>query len=473
MGDSISLKPNQVAYMPVSYEGAPVLVDYKVDLQGNAVKVGNDNVKFTINNNEEHKYYLATLPEKLQHYDTLFGYYFGTEYGKTNKLPIKVPCIRAEVSGKEYYYYDFKAAYQLALDNKATFSDSVLNDTTKNIKSADDMAKWFFVDYADALKNSPSISPYMKALNDDSDDTTFKAGDVLLPDTSSATQSSVYSSGAITSKDGTVFKVSVAEDVKSNVLESMLGSNASRSSTENADIKTSIDAMNLSHDLERKYNYVKFALQNVSFGSATATLVDSIVGYNYSNIAGTSSVYDTANPQDYILKDSSEDSTTLRGESAITPINTYFNFNRITASTDIKKKLGSDSLAYVCYGDVTLSAADGDGTGNLSGIIITKGDVKFADDVKSFTGMIVAGGKLIIADTNTLTNISASAEVCRAILNELQLSAGDSEAKYILKIMKNYEDAIVADTVDDSDKVIERLDYSSVLKYENWVKDVN
>ena len=39
--------------------------------------------------------------------------------------------------------------------------------------------------------------------------------------------------------------------------------------------------------------------------------------------------------------------------------------------------------------------------------------------------------------------------------------------------MKNYEDAIVADTVDDSDKVIERLDYSSVLKYENWVKDVN
>ena len=85
MGESISLKSNQEAYIPVTYNGIPKLAK-------------NDK-------GESLGYYLAELPPALKGSD-LFEKYF-----PSYQFDGKVPCVLQEISGKKYYYYDFQTAY--------------------------------------------------------------------------------------------------------------------------------------------------------------------------------------------------------------------------------------------------------------------------------------------------------------------------------------------------------------------------
>ena len=162
----------------------------------------------------------------------------------------------------------------------------------------------------------------------------------------------------------------------------------------------------------------------------------------------------------------------LHGESAITPINTYMNFNRITTtSTAISPSnldLDSEYKVWVSYGDLTINE-----TGKVSGIIISKGDVIFGPDVTEFNGLVISGSKVYVTDENNITKINANSEICKAVIRALQLN-GTDEAKYVLSLFKDYESAEVIKDKADVKQAIEigKIDYTNVMRYDNWTKSV-
>ena len=98
MGESVSVKSNQQAYIPVTSNGVPTLAR---DADGNSLG-----------------YYLAELPDTLKGV-SIFETYFPVEVYNGN-----VPCVLQLISkkdaatgtytaeGKKYYYYDFNQAYE-------------------------------------------------------------------------------------------------------------------------------------------------------------------------------------------------------------------------------------------------------------------------------------------------------------------------------------------------------------------------
>ena len=122
---------------------------------------------------------------------------------------------------------------------------------------------------------------------------------------------------------------------------------------------------------------------------------------------------------------------------------------------------------------------DTDGDGTVRGIVITKGDVYFdasADNgVKNFEGLIIAGGKVFINQTNSIVNIVSSSEICRTVIKECQLLGdADEDAKKFLSLFKGYENSSIegAGVATSTDVTIDRIDYSNVVSFSNWMKNV-
>ena len=88
-------------------------------------------------------------------------------------------------------------------------------------------------------------------------------------------------------------------------------------------------------------------------------------------------------------------------------------------------------------------------------------------------GRSVSGNKVI-------TSISASPEVVRAILNECMMITGDTnygaQARKVLSLFKSYETYAYSagniKTLDVSFKTIDTIQYSDVVRYANWMKNV-
>ena len=368
---------------------------------------------------EGEDYYLATLHPALTG-STLFTKYFGDTQS--------IPCIGVSVSGKMYYYIDFETAYEMYESGQIS--------PTETFNSAEDMAEGFIIDYVAELNNPlSSISDYLTDITNYED---FESGNIILPDTTSEVgAATIYSSGAITSKSGTSFNIISQKDI--NIPTSLLG--------ETSVSVTPTDLINASDTYESHYNYVKWVLMDLSAADSEAIYVENLVND--------------------------------RGEASITPINRYFNFNKITATTSIRPKMfdtdnGSDVLnlnsGYSVWVGGDLAINDYDGDGIVRGIILSKGDVTFDSSVVKFEGLIVSGGKIYI--NNQLTTMSANAEVCKAILRECQLDGSDN-AKFVLSLFKGYEDSENENTEVSTDtKTIDAIDYSDVVRYDNWMKNV-
>ena len=209
-----------------------------------------------------------------------------------------------------------------------------------------------------------------------------------------------------------------------------------------------------------------------------------------------------------------------KGEDAITPINYYFNFDKIVQSDSdfhggttsiepndlplatINRAGGEDVSGYkvwVDYDDVHVSADSPDGI--VTGMIFAKGDVYFDEDptggfpVREFNGIIITGGKVFV--NNNITNINSS-DTCKTILSQCAVKAKDITSSNVekqrqalcaikvLELFKDYEDvaAYYRDlmehpenqvvTEDNNDiKIISTIDYSNVVRYNNWMKNVD
>lgn len=463
MGESISIKSNQQAYIPVTSEGVPTLAKNK--------------------DGTSKGYYLATLPPALKGSD-LFEKYFSSFNGQ-------VPCVLQEVSGKKYYYYDFKTAYNqeklhISAEHDANnMTDKEYNTWINEFPSAQYFAAGFITDYDAELEKHRA---YLKATNkkvvqdsviaeylvDIGDYEDFEAGNLILPD-SDDPNVSIYSSGAITAKSDTTFSIERKDDTSvitklltTDGLKDMNAGNKWIGSVDAQGKETQYtEAYQLSNHLEMEYDFMKWNLGHYN----TSESLDPIIRAN------------NKQEKDYVKAVVNDENL---GDASITPINKFLDVSLITDTTNITPNIsGSDkgesvlNLAsgysvWVSNNDVTVKAKKED-KGKVRGIVITKGDVYFdttADNgVTDFEGMIIAGGKVYVA--GNVKTLASSAEICRAILRECMLN-GDANSKFILNLFRGYEPN--EDEVPPSDaseaKSIDKIDYTDVVSFANWMKNV-
>ena len=424
-GESLSLKTSQLAYIPVQSVGIP------------DTTYGVDNFTKTLTDGDGQYIYFADLHPALRG-SALFEKYFPAnrfyDFSRatypSDPTPADamrkyaIPVIIQEVSGKKYYYYDLERAYNQIKRSNIIGASYIDEDAfVAEFPTAEDYAASFIRDYVAELNNPNStIAEYLTDIRDYED---FEAGNIILPDSTKNPQ--IYSTGAITSKAGTQFDVVVDGINLNNLFSSSTYGGAGTVATDFSD------------NLDLEYAFIKWNL-------------------------GHSVLADTDPEKVYIKNMVAENYG-----SYITPINKFMNFDKIPETDAFKDKkitLSSGYTVIVSWDDITLDESD-----EISGIIITKGDVTFGNNVTSFQGLIIAGGKIYI--NGSLQTMTASAEICRTILRECQLSGSD-DCKYLLSLFKGYEDSVLGEkAVEDTDvKTIDTIDYSDVCKISNWMKNV-
>ena len=466
-GESISLKTNQLAYVPMNITGVSTVALEEVTTP--------DKV-----------YYNVPLPTEVQS-AVPFLQILGA--GQGLKLE-KVPCIKyVTADGTTDYYYDFETIYQqnyvakgittinFPYQFKASETATMELRSSGDIKisSAEDLAKQFILYYYAELTNydESSCRKSLKDIGSKYEGFNFDEGYLKIPNN----KTNVYSSGAITAKSGVNFSIEADE----NLADSLTGVNAisGQESEYNKMLnKTTgeLAATDVSDDMERRYQYVKWALEeynpSVSTSSAEIKYVDKIVSM---------------------------------GEQYLTPINRYLNYNQIQDTTDLHPALaGADGTqvldlvsgykVWISNSDVVVSTDRADGV--VQGIVITKGNVFFDNTVSKFEGLIIAGDKIFVdnfagnsipgnrgrsaAGNRVLASISASPEVVRSILSECMMMTGDDEygaqARLLLSLFKSYESFAYAEgsvkTLDVNYKTIDTIQCSDVVRYSNWMKNV-
>ncbi len=390
---------------------------------------------------------------------------FGDFFPKTiftGYLPVKVETVK----DRNYVLIDFDTAYDL-LKTVATMEPVPTVSATERAQrmaaaqavldkypTCEDYQSAYAVFYAaESLKGESSVYyPDITGIYAYSD---FEFGNITMPTlTTSAGDTTftntVYSSGAISVKIGDQFTMTTVDNLDGSnhsIINSLLSDPelASYSTAKTAE-NEALKALNFSDDLDMEYIYMKWNLDHYEANDIEKSFVQDVV-----------KVY---------------------GEDSLTPINKYMAFenfaNKPLASFEVKNYvLNADGDSGVTY---RLWATESDveitGIENVTGIIITKGDVSFGDDVKTFTGMIVSGGKIYVG--KNMTSISAAPATCREILRQCMRSEA-SECQYFLKLFKEYEDVAGDSSLtpgEGSAVGIDTVGFSDVVSIDNWMKSV-
>lgn len=530
-GESVSIKTNQRAYN-TQYLGITVdttTPKYRVDASGNTIykKDSSGNTMYDVDGHPipEHVYYDGALDAEFASavssplYQILAGGKDGTDADDlidtddngviTNKniTMTTVPCTKITVGHgtgqKTYYYIDFeeiwyqnylnsatplKLRLQYSYRNNPTDSTDIVTIDTEGpdptlgsahydlimrlkervvLKNADDLSKYYISIYnAESTNLESPIKDKLTDLSDiidytdaEEDDQLFKyrEGQLQAENPVALAGQKVYSSGALNAKEGTSFEIVADDDTTATMMARL---------KEFADATTDVTAAQVSDDFEERYAYTKWSLVDYNKSDSRAT-----AEYNFVKDLCTR----TTTGGDYIW-----------GEAYITPINKYFNFNRITSDmigTNVINptnfQLTSGYGVYVSNTDVTISATSDDGV--FQGIVFTKGSVFFDNSVKKFDGMIVSGDKIFVYnESKALNAISANPEVIKSIMAECEtMDTNDSRknsARKVLALLKAYEkysyDDTSAEVDDGSTQKIDTLKYTDVVKFENWMRNV-
>ena len=308
----------------------------------------------------------------------------------------------------------------------------------------------------------------------------FKVKTIKVATTGGTSTNQINTSGVITTtKDFLDFVDSASTGTTKNVTEvqkdnfgsitsTLKGENESKANTNSTSSSTGSYAQNQIHirdfanDYNKHYNYVKYSLKDLYTSESDAQFIDDLVSTNK--------------------------------ESGITPINFYMNFDKLDNLHTVKG--GSTNLitsADMGLQDYNIWASDDDvkieptrSSGEVTGIIITKGDVYFKN-VTKFSGLIICGGKIYVSTSNTTLSSISSTKLCRNMISAVvgkarNFNSTDTDAAKeakcavaFLELFKSYEDLaqkakngeLESDT---SRKTITQVDYSDIVRYNNWVK---
>ncbi|MBR4514947.1 MAG: hypothetical protein IKO61_08695 [Lachnospiraceae bacterium] len=485
-GESISVKSNQLAYVPIQVKTTPSM--YKFEFNDYESLVVEIDPAFAVGGMSAKSEYVAGYSMRQLVYGFFFGKYFpsvifAADDGPGKTTVYRIPVISQKVDGKTTYYYDFETAYNMMLDYTTSTATMFGDDTFKNLyPSPQHFAQAFIEDYvAELNKPDSEISEDEKTLRayltDIRDYEDFKVAEVVVPENPTG---GIYASGAITARDDESFTITAADsysELAQIINNTPYDSAATVSTTDvgnwlNSSVNVSsrrgelVSLYSLSDDIEAEYNYMKWNLGHFNVGNA-----DDMKEKTYI---------------DEVLDDSDY------GEAAITPINRFINVEKLASNIDIKP-LAADTETTVTNNGLHLDSgykvwlsgardnkkieikADATDNGVVRGIVVTRGDVIFNSNVKSFEGLIIAGGKVVI-DNNYLSQITASPEICKAVLRECMFS-GDPDAKIVLAAFKGYEqyvgmDNSISEEDQEAAKKIENIDYSDVVWFDNWKKNV-
>ena len=350
------------------------------------------------------------------------------------------------------------------------------------------------------------------------------AGQISIPDLDANNVRS-YSSGVITNTGEQLFKVNDKNEYKDeynntkkvtfNVVtakNSVIDSTLEGSTTTSFNAGGTDNTTNFSKEYQKHYSYVKWALKDLEEGTDEADLVDLIVSKNGEGCLTPLNRYlnyDKIMDQDSLMIYPSTGTGTV---TDISPDNL---------------DLG-DYKVYVSKDDISLECKPGDNN-TITGIVISEGDVYFktkeqikadhegwSDEQASkavcntFNGIIITGGKIYI--NNNVTSIN-STDLCRNIINACMTKAsltgtnrGSDEdiakartegacAIRFLSLFKAYENEASAALTkanaetqklnsdededeettenEDSPLSISNIDYSDVIRYNNWMRNVD
>lgn len=168
---------------------------------------------------------------------------------------------------------------------------------------------------------------------------------------------------------------------------------------------------------------------------------------------------------------------------SLTPLNQFVDFTKIfdehsvdgerhTAHKNINKTIPSgdgstDSIIVINDGDVVLGAT-GSAT-SLQGVVICGGDVKFSDKVKSFRGLIIAGGKVIC---NSSISITADVSYTASLLQKCSESTDTDISVITREILKNYTIEKKDSSAEVKSSTLSDISYNDILAFQNWKKNV-
>ena len=438
-GESISVKSNQLAYIP------PYNVE---EIDGRCY---------------------VSWPQILKD-----DPYFKTVFDDLDKIPV----VKTVVSGKTYYFYDF---------------------TRSNIDATEyitNYAKLFYSDQYDTTTNDNRTTGDLADLYDITDWKQFKIGSILIDDAKVKTDAAgnvvkndkgntvydyskeLYTQGAISVKtdaDDTLRVVGNSskmaplfradKDLKLKSSPEYIKASDSDDDKASADDATPLLAMKVSDNLKERYKKMRVLLTDKNSLANAENLV------------------------------------TSSKETSITPINTYFDYSKLTQSFDTSfqkvnnqgelknAEVGTDpDIDYEAKGSIILQSnyqifesekdvvvKDFDSDGIVMGVVICKGDVTFDNNVKEFHGLIVAGGKIKVVDQNI--DFVANREVVKAVLEECSNST-EAKLQNFALLFKSYSDKIAAAAASETEilssmKSVSSVEYEDVLGYNNWRKNVD
>ncbi|MBO5087896.1 MAG: hypothetical protein J6C01_04410 [Lachnospiraceae bacterium] len=443
-GEAISIKSNQLAYVAIP--------------------------SWMVDDTKEGLFISLADSEKVKNLD-LFQKYFDDIS--------KIPVIKTVVSGKPYYFFDFSKTAEYNpdpnkdgnTDDATGISGGVMNtfleeyaklfatEDSANIAEAAGLVDITDYDYFKIKLLSFDVSQDSKGnYLTDGQPATNVAGDYQ----------NIYSNSAISIKQGTDFTLkaksssispllTVAEQLNNNITE------------QNKYIADNKDKRKDSIAIPQNSNSIFTSAQAETLATDVTTKLQS----QYQEVKWT-------------LSTTSSDAKAVQAshsmeESDITPINYFFDFNKIDDA--VTKKLGdgyqlkSGYKVWVSNKDVNVTTA-GFADGNVKGLVICKGDVTFDSGVKSFEGLIVSGSKVRITHS---MNFTANEEVIKTILRECDESQQDTSTKFLFdvcELFQHYKTFYKSDTssgtaVTESTKSISAVQFEDILSFNNWKKNVD
>lgn len=429
-GEAISVKSNQLAYIP----------------------------NWTILPPDENGNMYVQIPERLKNQKMFSDIWANLD---------KVPVVKTVISGKTYYYFDFS--------EMSTKSD------------------------ADALKINDFIAEYSKLVNQMELDSEGKETDVShgvvlgltdIGDYSYFKINSLRLHGDMSGSEENNNEYSVYTNSAISVKEAPLSINDNNRVT----IKAKSSNMKALLAAAERIN----AAENARSGNEVSGK-DNPNGINTSGILGATTSSDQQMyatnistklqthylEMKWLLTNTSRDAKAVNEahtlpESELTPINHYFNYTLLdnTEYNNLKViDLPSHNQVWICGNKENVVIDSG---ADLKGVIICKGDVTFADNVKSFQGLIVTGGKIIV---NHSMDFTANEEIVKTVLrdcDESQEKGQGSTENYdiVVKLFKQYNSLYKEETPGseievDSAKSIAAVQIEDILSKQNFMKNVD
>ncbi|MDO5156096.1 MAG: hypothetical protein Q4D51_09020 [Eubacteriales bacterium] len=419
-GEAISVKSSQLAYIPID--------------------------KIVDNGTEMY----AIIPTELRDQELFKDIWENLE---------KVPVVKNVISGKPYYYYDFSQMVKEGADARKINDFIAEYSRLVNTKVIDENGKEMDYSEGDVL-----------GLTDIGDYTYFKINSLRLHGDRRGSEEknneySVYTNSAISFKEPAIAidqESRVTIKAKSSNMKALLAAAENINSAENEKQGNTLST----DDNPNGVSTVGMeSMTNSGDQLLKATEITTKLQSHYKEMR-------------YLLTNTSHD---LQGvneahsllDNEISPLNHYFNMQILNNMNLKEYTMESGDHLWLSGKDesvVITSTED-----KASGVIICKGDVTFADNIKEFQGLIVTGGKIKV---NHSMNFTANEEIVKTVLRECDEAQGSSKEQAVLiKIFKQYvslyQDKVPGTDIDvESTKSITAIQFEDILSFENWKKNV-